>query len=249
VPWDDRRLDLAFTSFRDRMRPGTRETFSVTVRTHDGGAVDSAAAELLAYMYDRSLDIYGPHNPPSPLSLYPNRTGIGQLWDNLGVARQAWGHSSLPGLPGYPHLRGDSLAALDGYGIGGPGRRGHFRAMKAGFAVESRMEMADAAAPMVAEEAEALGLEGDGRGDLDEAMNVASSTEEDSSVELRSDFSETAFWEPHLRIEGDGSVTVEFEVPDSVTDWNLWVHAVTTDLRGGRRGRFRRRPQPQDLRP
>ena len=28
-------------------------------------------------------------------------------------------------------------------------------------------------------------------------------------------------------------MTVEFEVPDSVTDWNLWVHAVTTDLRGG----------------
>ena len=26
---------------------------------------------------------------------------------------------------------------------------------------------------------------------------------------------------------------IEFEVPDSVTDWNLWVHAVTADLRGG----------------
>jgi uncharacterized protein YfaS (alpha-2-macroglobulin family) len=233
VPWDDRRLDLAFTSFRDKMRPGTRETFEVTVRAHDGGAVDSAAAELLAYMYDRSLDIYGPHNPPSPLSLYPNRTGIGQLWDNLGLARQAWGHSSLPGLPGYPHLRGDSLAALDGYGIGGPGRRGHFRAMKAGFAVESRMEMADAAAPMVAEEAEALAQDGNELIELDEVTGAGEAAPEDGAVELRSDFSETAFWEPHLRIEGDGSVTVEFEVPDSVTDWNLWVHAVTTDLRGG----------------
>jgi uncharacterized protein YfaS (alpha-2-macroglobulin family) len=233
VPWDDRRLDLAFTSFRDTMRPGTRETFEVRVRAHDGGAVDSAAAELLAYMYDRSLDIYGPHNPPSPLSLYPNRTGIGQLWDNLGVARQAWGHSSLPGLPGYPHLRGDSLAALDGYGIGGPGRRGHFRAMKAGLAVESRMEMADAAAPMVAEEAEVLSQEGLDKNELDEVTGAGEATPEDDAVELRSDFSETAFWEPHLRIDGDGSVTVEFEVPDSVTDWNLWVHAVTTDLRGG----------------
>jgi len=233
VPWDDRRLDLAFTSFRDKMRPGTRETFSVTVRAHDGGAVDSAAAELLAYMYDRSLDIYGPHNPPSPLSLYPNRTGIGQLWHNLGIARQAWGHSSLPGLPGYPNLRGDSLAALDGYGIGGPGRRGHYRAMKAGLAVESRMEMADAAAPMVAEEAEALTREGNVRQDLDEASNVAAGGGEEPAAELRSDFSETAFWEPHLRIDADGGVTVEFEVPDSVTDWNLWVHAVTTDLRGG----------------
>jgi uncharacterized protein YfaS (alpha-2-macroglobulin family) len=233
VPWDDRKLELAFASFRDTMRPGTKETFSVTVRKHDGGAVDGAAAELLAYMYDRSLDIYGPHNPPSALSLYPNRAGVGGLWDNLGTAQQAWGHSSLPGLPGYPHLRGDSLAALDGYGIGGPGRRGRYRAMKSGAVSELRMEMADAAAPMTSLE-EAEGLEKDGgRADLDEASNVAQAAANDAAVELRSDFSETAFWEPHLRLEDDSSVTVEFEVPDSVTDWNLWVHAVTTDLRGG----------------
>jgi uncharacterized protein YfaS (alpha-2-macroglobulin family) len=233
VPWDDRRLELAFSSFRDKMRPGTRETFSVTVRGHDGGTVDGAAAELLAYMYDRSLDIFSRHSPPSPLSLYPNRTGVGQLWDNLGPARHAWGHSSLPGLPGYPHLRGDSLAALDGYGIGGPGRRGHFRMMKAGVVAESRMELADAAAPMVAEEAEALGREGEDKFDLDEVAASGEASAEEPTVELRSDFSETAFWEPHLELEDDGSVTVEFEVPDSVTDWNLWVHAVTTDLRGG----------------
>jgi len=235
VPWDDRRLELSFTSFRDTMRPGTRESFSVTVRGHDGGAVDGATAELLAYMYDRSLDIYGPHDPPSPLSLYPNRSGIGQLWDNLGPARQAWGHSSLPGLPGYPSLRGDSLAALDGYGIGGPGRRGGVWAMKAGLAVESRMEMADTAmaAPMPAEEGEALVVGGRQRADRDKAANMAAGAGEEPAVELRSDFSETGFWEPHLKLGDDGSVTVFFEVPDSVTDWNLWVHAVTTDLKGG----------------
>jgi uncharacterized protein YfaS (alpha-2-macroglobulin family) len=49
----------------------------------------------------------------------------------------------------------------------------------------------------------------------------------------RSDFSETAFWEPHLLLGEDGSVAFEFTVPDSVTEWNVWVHAVTRDLRGG----------------
>jgi uncharacterized protein YfaS (alpha-2-macroglobulin family) len=233
VPWDDRHLELAFSSFRDRMRPGTRESFSVTVRAHDGSVVDGAAAELLAYMYDRSLDIFAPHNPPNPLSLYPDRTAVGQLWDNLGHARQAWGHSSLPGPPGYPHLHGDSLVSLDGYGIGGPGRRGRFRAMKAGVVSESRMEMADAAAPMVAEEAEGLGQVVGGKLDRDDTAGTAEVTTKEPAVELRSDFSETAFWEPHLTLDEDGSVTVSFEVPDSVTDWNLWVHAVTRDLRGG----------------
>jgi len=239
VPWDDRRLDIDFATFRDRMRPGTSETFSVTVRNSDGSAVDAATAELLAYMYDRSLDIFVPHTPPSVASLYPDRTALGRMWTNLGLAQQAWGRSSGLGLPGYPHLRGDTLVALDGYGIGGPGRRGRYRMMKAG-AVSEGMElrmMADAAPSAAVEmdaseepKAEAEAGQSLQRVDRNAAAEGGAS---EPSVELRSDFSETAFWEPHVTLAADGSATVEFEVPDSVTDWNLWVHAVTTDLRGG----------------
>ena len=50
---------------------------------------------------------------------------------------------------------------------------------------------------------------------------------------LRTDFSETAFWEPHLLLGDGGSVEFEFTVPDSVTEWNLWAHALTRDLRAG----------------
>ena len=50
---------------------------------------------------------------------------------------------------------------------------------------------------------------------------------------LRSNFAETAFWQPQLLTGADGSATIEFTVPDSVTSWNVWVHAVTRDLRGG----------------
>ena len=75
VPWDDRELKLEFATFRDMLRPGTRETFRVTVRNPGGGAVDSEAAEVLAYMYDRSLDIFAAHNPPQVAQLYPTLTG------------------------------------------------------------------------------------------------------------------------------------------------------------------------------
>ncbi len=236
VPWDDRRLELDFATFRDRMRPGTRETFTVTVRSHDDGAVDAATAELLAYMYDRSLDIFAPHTPPDVLSLYPDRSGVSWLWDNLGAARQAWSRSNGLGLPGYPHLHGDSLMALDGYGIGGPGQRGRYRHMKAGMALESRMSMArdEMAAPMAAMESDAPMEEGEEiRGVLADTAENSPSGPEEAGTELRSDFSETAFWEPHLQLSEDGSATVVFEVPDSVTEWNLWVHALTEDLRGG----------------
>jgi uncharacterized protein YfaS (alpha-2-macroglobulin family) len=50
---------------------------------------------------------------------------------------------------------------------------------------------------------------------------------------IRSDFAETAFWRPQLLTGPDGSASIEFTVPDSVTSWNVWVHAVTRDLQGG----------------
>ena len=50
---------------------------------------------------------------------------------------------------------------------------------------------------------------------------------------LRSDFSETAFWKPQLLTDADGSAVIEFRVPDSVTSWNVWVHAITKDLKAG----------------
>ena len=48
---------------------------------------------------------------------------------------------------------------------------------------------------------------------------------------LRSDFSETAFFQPQLLTGPDGSAVIEFPVPDSVTSWNVWVHAITKTAR------------------
>ena len=60
----------------------------------------------------------------------------------------------------------------------------------------------------------------------------ATDTSGDSGSTLRSNFSETAFFVPQLLTETDGSAAIEFTVPDSVTSWNVWVHALTQDLSG-----------------
>ena len=52
-------------------------------------------------------------------------------------------------------------------------------------------------------------------------------------AEMRSNFAETAFWKPNLLLDASGAASFEFTVPDSVTAWNVWVHAITKDLRGG----------------
>ncbi len=78
------------------------------------------------------------------------------------------------------------------------------------------------------EEADSLSKknkEGSMRGDV--------TGEAPAGAALRSNFSETAFWQPHLLTGPDGSASIEFTVPDSVTSWRVFVHAVTKDLRGG----------------
>ena len=75
-----------------------------------------------------------------------------------------------------------------------------------------------------------LDASGPGRGQRQAAAAGAA-----AAAELRSDFAETAFWQPHLLAGPDGTAAIEFAVPDSVTSWNVWVHAVTADLRGGSR--------------
>ena len=64
VPWDDKELKVSFATFRDKIRPGARETWRVTVQAPPGTPAEARAAELLASMYDRSLDAFLPYDPP-----------------------------------------------------------------------------------------------------------------------------------------------------------------------------------------
>lgn len=232
VPWDDRRLAVGFATFRDTMRPGTSESFRVTVKSADGEPLAAGAAELLAYMYDRSLDLFAPHTPPDPLALYPVRTALQTPRVSLGTARNLWTDGrGLGGVPPWPYLMGDRLKLLDGYGIGGPGARGR---NMLGHVAEARMMAPMAAKAELADQAMADGeADAAGRAPGREEAPAPEPTSE-PTAELRSNFAETALWLPHLVTDADGGVSFEVTAPDSVTDWSLWVHALTRDVRAGR---------------
>lgn len=229
VPWDDRQLTLEFASFRDRIRPGSKEKWSVKVAAPMGKDMAVPAAELLAYMYDRSLDTFAPHAPQEPWTLYPYRTQVGSLGHNLGPANLVPIHSEgFAPIISPPFLLKDQLQLNSGYGIGGLGRTsayvngivGGIAGGVPGGVVEGLASVAAAPPPPKPVRREALVLE---------------TNDPDSGfvAELRSNFSETAFWYPHLLTGADGSVSFEFMVPDSVTAWNVWIHAITRDLKSG----------------
>ena len=62
---------------------------------------------------------------------------------------------------------------------------------------------------------------------------MEASGDSQTEVSPRRNFAETAFFQPQLRTDSNGMVRIEFEVPDSVTSWNVYAHAVTRDLSYG----------------
>ncbi len=239
VPWDDKKLELEFATFRDYLRPGGRETWRVKVKGAERDLAEGSA-ELLAYMYDRSLDVFGPHLPPDPMAVYPSWRAPRAVRSNLGSSATIWQVRTRVELPGYPGLYGDRLQFLSGYGIGGMRRRrggGPMPVMSLGMPRRSMAEP-EPPAPMeeavVTAESPARDQDAEMRDQLKKSDAPTIPDGDRTSGELRSNFSETAFWEPHLLLDADGSVSFEFEVPDSVTEWNVWVHAITRDLRVGR---------------
>jgi len=250
VPWDDRQLEVAFSTFRDTLRPGAKETFRVTVKAPNGRAADSSTAELLAYMYDRSLDVFAPHHFPSPMALWPSRTGVPWARSSLGNTYAQTRDRNWIELPTPPSLHGDSLVVLSGYGIGGPGMR-----YRRGRGEEGAMGSPTAAAAPAAPPAEREEADNNDRGAAKKAeakvsrnavallsgetiadeRNDASEKKANAgdATTVRSNFAETAFFKPHLLLGKNGESAIEFQVPDSVTSWNVWVHAIARDLSSG----------------
>ena len=235
VPWDDKRLSVSLSTFRDQIHPGAKETWTVAVKAPPGAKGEAAQTELLAYMYDRSLDLFAPHVPPDPMSLWPRTGGAPVMHVTLD---QAWGRAILSNewsrLPNAPSLVGDRLKRDDGYALGGPGERGFGGlGLRSAGQPDFLQELAPGpvmrkAAPMaMAFNAQAAPAPAPMPGLGAERQPVA------PPPPLRSDFSETAFWRPQFLTGPDGTARLEFTVPDSVTSWNVWVHAVSKQLLSG----------------
>jgi alpha-2-macroglobulin len=213
VPWDNKELKLAFSTFRDRLHPGSNESWTVKATGPAGKEVAVPAVELLAYMCDRSLDAFGHHLPADPANLYYQGYWPTSVQSNMAesdsfeLTGNGFNSESLnPFLtkdkviiyaPDVAIIHSDSVRDIEYEGRGGPQI-----IIKHGSFAPNLL-----ASPMMRPSIK--------------------------PIELRSDFSETAFWQPHLLTGPDGSATIEFKVPDSVTSWSVWVHAITQDFKSG----------------
>ncbi|MFL5784941.1 MAG: MG2 domain-containing protein, partial [Bacteriovoracaceae bacterium] len=194
VPWSNKLVDVEFSSMRDKIRPGMKETWNITLKGKNGKKLGPESFELLTYMYDKSLDVFGPHQPPMPIGIYPS--GIGTSFPNSELGAGALIYTNLSYISvrtEFTPFSEDQVNYYPNYGIGGPGRRGRLEGMMmkgAGMNSQRVMEsapsaaLADAADIQAKPKAESLG-------------SKIAEEKKPAPVEMRTNFSETAFWKPH----------------------------------------------------
>lgn len=230
IPWDNKYLDIKTEHLTSKLNPGREETWKFKV---------SGPSEVLAFMYDRSLDAYKWHNvstgfsdhftPYARFLMSPtlqNTTKDLYLIDGRFSTSRKPADFSWPSwkiVPSRYYRSGVKMKRVMG------SRGGMMRMESAGFA--GSMEVAECEeVDMCAEPAMAL---------VERKMLMRadagkpSGDDEGPEVAPRKNLKETAFFFPDLETDAEGNVSLTFTVPDALTGWKLLMVAHDNELRSG----------------
>ena len=216
VPWTNKNLDIRIETKRDKLLPGATETWTLSVKDSKG---IGAKTEVLAAMYDASLDGFAAHNwqfDVLPYAIPP------QHWQ---ADNGFWLHytAQLSYPPGKDYsFPQQELPALNWFGLDIERNRwGYPVPMTMQKAAHGGHQHEDVALEMVVADAVA-----------DEAVNTERQEQTPLSY-LRSDFRETAFFYPQLQTDSSGFLKFTFRLPDALTRWNMMLLAHNNDLQRG----------------
>lgn len=228
-PVPEKKLTLKWETFRDRLRPGTEETWTMRILDASGKSAD---ARLLATLYDASLDRLW-ENPwnfhltfrrytPSVMPFIQQMNSVAMAYspfytyslssvyvpDNWQLYSRLW----IPSLQLYRSLT-RNVQMIRGAGV--------------------MMKAAAAAPNVMMKEDVALAKEGFSQNDGVERVELQFANfelEAEPDLTLRENFAETAFFYPDLRTDSTGTVRLVFTVPDALTQWKFQGFAHTREM-------------------
>lgn len=255
VPYTNKELDIEFETFRNKLQPGQKEEWRLKIKDKKG---DKVAAEMLATLYDASLDAFKPNY--WAFDIY-NRYYTSLYWDvnkafgsvNSQLYAQDWNQYVGGVAHSYDHLNwfGYYLNNYYYYGdmegaVGGRAMRAKKESMKtAANAAPAAPAQSEAMDEMSVEKKsdksrsqplkESENEEDSATGYLEQSATTATkdANVDLSNVSTRSNFSETAFFFPQLETDNTGSIIVKFTIPESLTKWKMMGLAHTKDLKFG----------------
>ncbi|MFK7786004.1 MAG: alpha-2-macroglobulin family protein [Crocinitomicaceae bacterium] len=254
VPYSNKRLDISFETFRNKLIPGAPEEWKLIIKGPNGAKV---ASELLATMYDASLDEFASNN----FYLSPYQSRYSYRYYSSHSFNSSTGNTYGRDWNSYYSAPRRAYDQLNWWGFGGYGRyrNGYYKSEAAflfddatmdgsvsyNYAVTESAEMEEvsnaAAPPPPPADKKVVGNNGliqeqQTRGDAfggDLDMNGGGKKEGLGSVKARTNLNETAFFYPQMETNSKGEIILKFTAPEALTRWKFLGLAHTKDLKIG----------------
>ena len=232
-PAPEKKLQLKWTTFRDKLRSGQQEEWKLTVLYPDGSP---AEAEMLATMYDASLDkIYSAHKLDFGVDFH---YVVPLTYWNTSYMRNAYLYVDFPlkrlrAVPlEYSELIIPSTGRMEAMvvGYGGSPRATLAGALKIrGRSAANAVMNQEAVTDMVLQE-EMVETSAQEKAEMGSSEELA----ETGDIQIRENFAETAFFYPQLRTNEKGEVSISFVLPESLTRWTFMGLAHTRNVDYGK---------------
>lgn len=224
-PLPDKTLNVKWTSFRDRLEPGLKETWTLKITDPKGKA---AKAQLMAVLYNKSLDQLYPHSWQLDLGLSRNLPYT--IWSTPINNNNSWGQR---GIHSYNSLNVPTLAFTqfkDEYFYS-------YRYFRRGFGqvLMARANVAKNESKVfdVVEQMPSFPANAKEESALDESSKQANVEGSNAQPALRENFAETAFFYPALVADEKGDIQLRFTLPETLTTWKFMGLAHDKDMDNG----------------
>jgi uncharacterized protein YfaS (alpha-2-macroglobulin family) len=229
VPWSNKDLSISFETFRDKLAPGQKEEWRIKV---SGPKKEKVAAEMVAAMYDASLDQFKEHSwsgisYPSTYARVNVNTG-----QSFGVAygQTRYEMDNVPpaGVRRYPSLNWFDFPFWGGNFYGMALGRSMMRATPAGAPPGAPMELMEdrGVASKALTSVSVVMYDPENEGGFGEKKE----SNAPPPASIRRNLNETVFFFPELRTDAEGNVVLKFTMNEALTRWKLLTYTHTKEL-------------------
>ena len=223
VPWVNKQLSVTWEHFRSKLEPGQQETWTAIVTGPDAR---QAAAEMVAGLYDASLDQFLAHHWTQRFAGFRQESSrLYTRFENSMLSfrniHRDWSVDHKSVELSYRHYPPELLFQMYYTGFASFAERAGGGGMGLDAAKSAPVPTAAVADAGALPADDALTDPGTTSGiDLDQ-------------VSARQNLNETAFFLPHLVSDGNGIVRMEFTMPEALTEWRFLGFAHDNQLRSG----------------
>jgi len=228
VPWSNKELKISYETFRDKVLPGSNETWKIRI---NGPQSEKIAAEAIVSMYDASLDQFKAHN----------WSKLNSVWPSLSVTNR-WSAAGFGSI-------GSEMRSYFDYSYAEVPQRIYDALLNIGWSqmyYRGRVLYESVSAPSIGMAPQAVRSKLNAGNIVSDATQAAEQKEEESQADtiqlaapanqgnvdaIRKNFNETAFFFPSLTTDQDGNIEFNFTIPEALTQWKLMILAHTSDLR------------------